>query len=439
MAYSYIGLQTVYLATYFPSVYWNTACLRVDAGLDEDSGSDYAKLARAVGNMVNSGIDVSAIDINKSGYLFEPDEENNRILFGLKALNGIGTDAIPEIINNRPYKSFEDFQERAKVNMPTMFALIKSGAFDRFEDRVEVMRRYVTQVSKPKSRITMQNFKALSEGGLLPRSLKFQRQVFNFDKTMKATCKIRKDVYALDKSDVHYRFFCKYFNTDKLSVENNHICLDAKTWKKMYDETMEDARDYIKRHGDELLVRLNESLFQEKWDKYASGGLAAWEMDAMGFYCHPHELANLDYDTYGIKRYSDLPYVPETDHTFKRGGKDISIPKTCRIAGTVVGKNNTKAQVDILTRDSGVVTVKFSLDYFAQYNRRITDMVGGVSKVVDEGWFQKGSLIVVNGYRSADIFKAKSYKKTNSHQLYKITSIAANGTIEMTNARYGEE
>ena len=437
LAYSYIGLQTVYLATYFPSVYWNTACLRVDAGLDEDSGSDYAKLARAVGNMINNGIEVSAININKSGYLFEPDEKNNRILFGLKALNGISTDAIPEIVSHRPYTSFEDFQEKVKVNRTTVLALIKAGAFDEFEDRAEVMRKYIAQISQPKSKVTMQNFKMLSESGLLPKSLKFQRQVFNFDKTMKAACKVNGG-YALDKSDIHYRFYCKYFDADILTVEGNHIFLDAKKWKKMYDNAMMDAKDYVKQHGQELLDGLNKNLFQEKWDKYARGGLAAWEMDAMGFYCCPHELARLDYGMYGIRKYADLPYVPETDYTFRRGGKDVPIPKTCRIAGTVVGKNNTKAQIDILTRDSGVVTVKFSLDYFAQYNRRITDTVKGVSKVVDEGWFQKGSLIVVNGYRSADIFRAKAYKRSNSHQLYKITRVNEDGTIDMTNKRYGD-
>lgn len=43
LAYSFVGLQTVYLATYFDPVYWNTACLRVDAGLEEDAATNYGK------------------------------------------------------------------------------------------------------------------------------------------------------------------------------------------------------------------------------------------------------------------------------------------------------------------------------------------------------------------------------------------------------------
>ena len=36
-----------------------------------------------MGNAANSGIKVSLIDINKSKYMFEPDVENNTILYSL--------------------------------------------------------------------------------------------------------------------------------------------------------------------------------------------------------------------------------------------------------------------------------------------------------------------------------------------------------------------
>lgn len=42
-SYSLIGVQCAYLATYFPILYWNTACLRVDAGLGNDTSTNYGK------------------------------------------------------------------------------------------------------------------------------------------------------------------------------------------------------------------------------------------------------------------------------------------------------------------------------------------------------------------------------------------------------------
>jgi DNA polymerase III subunit alpha len=440
LAYSYIGLQTVYLATYFPRVYWNTACLRIDAGLEEEASTDYAKVAKAIGNMVNAGVKVTPVDINKSGYLFEPDEKNNAILYGMKSLNGVGGEMISEIINNRPYNSFEDFLNRTTANKTTILSLVKAGAFDEFGDRVEIMRRYICIVSEPKKRVTMQNFASLAEKRLLPNSLGLQERTFNFNKSLKSACKFNADYFALDSSKKHYNFYMKNFDEscDKTEVIDNHICLSKKVWKSIYDKVMKPAKDYINNHKDELLDKLNGSLFQEQWNKYASGSISAWEMDALGYYYHDHELVGVRQDAYGIVPFKSLSSTPEVERTFRSKGREFSTYKTSRIMGVVIGKNNTKGQIDILTLESGVVTVKFSLDYFAKYNRRISDTVRGQSKVMENGWFLKGTPVVVNGYRSGDMFRAKSYKSTKSHQLYRITQVNPNGTIEMTNSRYGD-
>ena len=50
-------MQTLYLATHFNPIYWNTACLIVDSGaLEEDDSTDYAKIAKAIGNIRAAGI-----------------------------------------------------------------------------------------------------------------------------------------------------------------------------------------------------------------------------------------------------------------------------------------------------------------------------------------------------------------------------------------------
>ena len=201
---------------------------------------------------------------------------------------------------------------------------------------------------------------------------------------------------------------------------------------------MEPAKKYIQEHQQELLDALNNSLFQEQWDKYAQGNISAWEMDSMGYYYHEHELANVRREWYNIIEYKDLPDEPEVEYTFRRNGRDIPIYKTHRIMGTVIGKNNTKATVNLLTVGSGVVTVKFNLDYFAKYNRRITENIGGTSKQMEQGWFSKGEKIVVNGFKRGGMFVSKKYKKTPSEQLYKITQVKSDGTINMTHLRYGE-
>lgn len=377
------------------------------------------------------------MDINKSSYLFEPDEENNAILYGLKALNGVNGDTINKIVDNRPYSSFDDFQEKVHADRTVTLSLIKAGAFDEFGDREKIMRHYLSQVCGAKSKLTMQNFKALLDVGLLPAELDFQKRLFVFNKALRSCCKEGDSFRVMDN---FYDFYQKFFDIDELDVlDSGSLGIIQKKWQKMYTKAMEPAKKYISDNQDALLGKLNGSLVQEMWNKYACGDISSWEMESMGYYCHRHELANVRQEWYNIVSYRDLPEKPEAERVFKRNGREIPIYKTCRIMGSVIGKNNTKATIDILTRDSGVVTVKFDLDFFAKYNRRISESVGDTSKIMELGWFQKGTLVVVNGYKRSDQFISKKYKNTPSERLYKITQINSDGTIVMTAKRYGME
>ena len=386
--------------------------------------------------MIARGVSVKPVDINRSSYLFEPDESTNSILYGMKSLNGVGGEIIESIIQNRPYISFQDFLNKTNSNKTVILSLIKSGAFDQFGNRTKMLEEYIRQVSGPKSKLTMQNFKTLTDNHLFPKELEFQQRLFVFNKSLKANRKSGK-YYLIDNN--YYDFYERFFDVDELEPVQDTLGIEQKKWHKMYTKAMEPAKEYIQEHQQELLDALNDSLFQEQWDKYATGNESTWEMDSMGYYYHPHELANVRQEWYDIVEYKNLPDEPVSEYTFRRNGRDIPIYKTYRIMGTVIGKNNTKATVNLLTVDSGVVTVKFNLDYFAKYNRRISENVSGVNKVMEQGFFQRGTLLVVNGFKRGGMFVEKTYRNTKSHGLYKITAVHNDtGAIEMTSLRYGE-
>ena len=437
LAYSFVGLQTIYLATYFDPVYWNTACLRVDAGLDEDASSNYGKIAKAVGNIIHRGIPMSLIDINKSGYMFEPDVETGSILFGMKGLNGVGGEIIQDIIENRPYESFNDFQERVKVKKPVLISLIKSGAFDKFGDREDIMREYIWSICEPKKRLTLQNFNGLMERNLIPDSLNFERRLFVFNKVLRKFCKV-DDVYTLPEN--FYEFYEEFFDVDLTTIHDGEIAIDQKVWQKLYTKGMDKARDYLREHQEEMLQQLNQTLFDEVWNKYAAGTLSTWEMDSLGFYYHDHPMKKLDKLAYNVKAYNSLPDNPPVEKTFKRNGVDIPLFKTCRIVGAVVAKEDNKSCVSILTPESGVVTVKMSRDYYARLNRQMSQVQpDGTKKVMEKGWFTRGTLLMFNGFKRSGMFFTKSYRHTKSHQCYRIlTRVKNNGTIDMTAWRWGE-
>ena len=461
LAYSFIGYQTAYIATNWNPIYWDAACLVVNSGsLEEDNieidengilakgketGTDYGKIAKALGEIRGAGIKVSLVDINKSDYGFKPDVENNQILFGMKALSYVGAEVVNKIKEGRPYDSLKDFMERCYLNKTAMINLIKGGAFDELmrpwakqvnqSPRILAMVYYLSVACEPKKRLTLQNFNGLLEKGLIPDQLSFQRRLFKFNKYLKAHK--QRDMYVIaDKGAAD--FYTEFFSLDDISIINGQGYIFQTVWDKIYKTNMDEARDYIKLHQDEMLKAYNTILFKEQWEKYAQGNISSWEMEALCFYYHEHELANIDFAKYGIRNFFTLSPEPEVDYFFKRNGKEIPIYKLSRIAGTVIGKNDTRHLVTLLTVD-GVVNVKFTRDYYAMFNRQLSekDSETGTKHVTEKGWFTRGVKLLVTGFRRDDTFVSRKYKTTGGHQLYKISSVEGRN-INITSERYGE-
>lgn len=455
MSYSFIGYQTAYAATRWNPIYWNTACLIVNSGsLETDSddaevkekNSDYSKLAKALGTILSNGIKVSLIDINKSQFSFEPDIENNQILFGLKALSGINSETISQIIAGRPYRGIADFMARCPLNKTQMISLIKSGAFDSIEaewgkelnthPRYVVMAYYLSKACEPKNKLNLQNFNTLVQRNLIPESLSFEKKVFEFNKYLKANTKVGQYFVF---NDICNTFYKKHFDIEKLEIINGVTCIKQKTWDNIYQKEMDSARDWLKTHQNEVLNELNTQLFMEIWDKYAQGNLSSWEMQSLCCYYHEHELANVDIQKYGITDFFTLNPESEVDYHFKRNGVQIPVFKTFKIIGTVLNKDDTRAMVTLLT-PTGVVSVKFTKEYYAEYKRRISEtQENGSKKVTEKGWFGRGNLLMITGYRRDSQFVAKTYSKTSTHQLYKITLLNGGRDMELTHERKDAE
>ena len=458
LAYSFIGFQTMFIASNWNPIYWNTACLIVNSGaleeesdFDEDDDgnvvqkrektTDYTKTAKALGDIISKGIKVSLVDINNSDYGFKPDIKNNQILFGMKALSGMNSSTIDQIFAGRPYLNIADFMQRCPLNKTAMISLIKAGAFDNLatdwntdrENRLMVMAYYISKTCEPKKRITLQNLNGLIQSNLFPAELDLERRTFLFNKYLKAERK-KGQYYVFDESCNQF-FINNFEGYDYLEVINGMTCILQTKWDKIYQGVMDKVRNWIAEHHDKILEQYNTFLFKEAWDKYAKGNLSSWEMEALCFYYHEHELLHLDTKKYGIISFNSLSSDPAIDYTFKRNGKDIPIYKTFKIAGTIISKNDTRSSISLLTTD-GVVTVKFTKDYFAMFGRQISEkQEDGTKKVLEKGWFQRGVKVMVTGFRRDDMFIAKTYSKTATHQLYKIIQIYADGSIDLEHER----
>ena len=476
LAYSFVGIQTLYLATTYSDIYWNCACLITNAGgadlLDaEDVDTDveevidtdaeevdddipapttkkknksvnYGKISVALGKSKKAGINVLPPDINKSDLIFKPDAEQNAIIYGLKGIDRIGTNLVYEIITNRPYTSLEDFMNKVKVNKTQMVSLIKAGAFDNiYGDRENTMNSYLELIADKKKRITLQNMTMLFNKGLIPEELSFEAKVYNFTKYIR---KFKQgDYYFLNH--IAMRFFMENYDTDVLvdmviDGEDNHALIKQSTWDNTYDKAMNPVRAWMKANQEEILNTLNRSLFEDVRDKYALGSLDKWDMDALGTYCHNHELANLNKRAYNIVDFEDLDPEPVIASEFQtKDGGVIRMYEISRICGTVIDKDKNKSTVVLLTPTMQVVNVKVWKNQYAKWDRQISRKnPDGTKTIIEKSFFARGNKLIITGIRRDDDFVPKKYKSTTLPLFEKIEEMDADGFITKSTTERAE-
>ena len=481
LAYSLIALQEMNLAYKYPIIFWNTACLISDAGgeeeeeeideeaieenkeeepyseempwfdededeeessYDEDDGengwpativvtkegkkkkkakaTNYGKIATAIGKIISAGITIEPPDINKSSYTFAPDIENNAILYGLSGITRIGDDLVKTIIKSRPYSGIEDFLNKVKVNKPQMINLIKCGAFDGFDDRVEIMRAYVEMISDVKKRITLQNMKMLIDFGLIPDEYDLERRVFNFNKYVKKLS-LDANYYGID--NIAYGFIEEFFSLDILTPSTDTqsgFKIKKTTWDSIYKKHMDIVRPYVQKHNNELLSKVNTRLTQDVWNKYCKGSISKWEMDSISCYIHEHELYDANAEgAVKFDLYSKLDEEPQINYIANIKGKSVPIYYINRIIGTVLDRNKAKKTVSLLTPDAGVVNVKIYGGVFQVYDKQISERgADGKKHVLEKSAFSRGNKIIVTGVRDGETdFLCKKYKTTPYHRV----------------------
>ena len=480
LAYSLVALQEMNLAYKYPIIFWNCACLITDSGGNEEDedeeiveepteeivdiyeaedfeeyeyidapdkktkikkkrakSTDYKKIATAIGKMKQAGINIEPPNINTSSYTFTPDVENNKIVFGLSGILNVGEDIINDTIANRPYSSPRDYLNKVKPKRQAMISLIKGGAFDSMMERKLCMGWYLWETCDKKKRLTLQNLPGLIKHEMLPEDSEeriMARRIYEFNRYLKAICKDSATFYKLNERAIN---FLIEIGHDEMICDD--FKLDIKLWdKKVYQPWMDVFRSWIAEDKEGLLNSLNAKIFKEEWDKYAKGTISAWEMEALCFYYHDHELKHANFGRYGIYDYFKMPEDPIIDRSFEKGGKTINMFKLYKICGTCIAKDKNKSTVTLLTPE-GVVNVKFRKEYFSMFDKQISErQEDGTKKVIEKSFFNRGSMIMVQGFRSGDNFIAKKYTSSGGHQLYKIDEIKENGELILRTERLGE-
>lgn len=458
LPYSAEAVQEMNLFYHYPPVYWNCSTMIVNSGLAEDNistnGVDYGKIAQSIYKAKSNGISVEAPSITQSDLSFTPIEESNTILYGLAAISGINPAIAQQIIANRPYKSFKDFYNKnsrpSTLITPSKFRqLIKGGCFDCFcADRVKVMKYYIMLSTPQVTALTMANLPSIKAiGAHIPKEI---IAPYNFYKYITSKQffygnhpKFKsKKIYWMDNKAL------KYFNNnckDRLHEGVDYWQADEYTVvvDKSLEKVVADSKKSILKYINEptFLSKYSTALMKNRYMEFIDGNESPehWSFQALSFYSQSHELANLNLEQYNISHFTELPEEPVfTDKTWgNRSWKQYEISAIC---GTLIARNDNNHILNILTIDNEVISVKMQQGAFAWYKQTISETTEGKKNVLDPSWLDRGTLLIVTGYRRGqNDFVAKKYKNSIfNHQLQRIWKVNEDGSAQIQSSRYEE-
>ena len=135
--YGLIAYWTAYLKAHYPEAFM--------AALMTSDADNIDRLAIEITECKHMKIDVLAPDVNESFVEFAVVPGEKTIRFGMAAVKGVGVGAVEEILRARDdgkFSSIEDFAKRvstSKFNKKAWESLVKSGGFDSFGDRSDIL------------------------------------------------------------------------------------------------------------------------------------------------------------------------------------------------------------------------------------------------------------------------------------------------------------
>ena len=402
VAYTLVLMIEMNIAYKYGVGYWKTACLNINSGLEGDltKGTDYTEVSKAVNSMRDS---IILPNINKSQLKFTA--QDGEVLYGLKPIIGLDTNTLDAIIENRPFKSLEDYHARmieAKLtSTKKTISLIKSGAMDNLEDmsRRHIMAELVKLEIPQKDKVTMVQLPYYRD--IIPSEFNKLLELHDFRSRIKG-----KNKEPMNK-DIEQEFIKKYSKhvdykfTDELEI-------DIKSFEKYYNKEIKPLKEEIKKpvYAQEFTKKKR----QEYWLKECQGSISEWEIDTILFNSDEFIIDTEQVsERHNITEFDDLKNLPFIG-TNERGFREYEISA---ITGVVVGYNNQKKLVYVLTKDSGVVTIKMSRKKYTHYQEKTES---------DGSWWLRGTKLVLLGYKNGEAFYVKG------NQIYRKPVIKINGS-----------
>lgn len=411
--YTLLLMVEMNIALKYGLIYWNTACLSVNAGIygEKLSNTDYAKMPKAMADM---GKVVTNPSINHSDYGFKPDVKNNKILFGLFPIAGISKDDCDIIIQNRPYKSLQDFMDKCKFTEKKMITLIKAGCFDEFNaERRVLMMSYIKLNTPVKEKLTTVQIPKIHDH--IPEQ--FSNLVDLYDFRSRITGRNKEPM----NKEIEKQFFDTEFSKDEnnFSFENGELVINIKKFDKWYNKQITPLKEWLKTPtATQIEAAVN---MEDTWKDKCQGNICSWEFETLSTYIGEHELLSTDLiNQYQMSDFSKLDKNPTVTGWTNGRGKQYPMFEHATICGSVVDKNNKKNLIFLLDPQGHVVTVRLGAYNFKKFDKREKD---------NPSWLNRGNKLMVVGYRRDDNFYANKKNSGFTSAVMKIVDYDKNAYL----------
>lgn len=236
VSYGLLSYLTAYLKVHYPKEFMS-ACLT-------SQSENIDKISTYINECHRIGIEVLPPNINHSNKNFTPMKDSNTILFGLLAVKGIGGSAIEKLLENRPYRSLKDLNERFG-DKKSIIILIKSGAIP-CKDKMQELKRFA------ELKYEKRNYKSVST---LPT---YQNLLMNWDinvndykigkkidkeKVLELYNDKRKIKFDIEENKRHSQYLSEFYN--KYALDKNMWEFETLSMFLSYDPLKELTKKYI--------------------------------------------------------------------------------------------------------------------------------------------------------------------------------------------------
>jgi DNA polymerase III subunit alpha len=205
--YSMTGYKTAFLKAHFPIEFLLANLMAEVKSNTPDAKGNIDKIKK---ELKNHKVKIIPPDVNTSKLTYTI-SEGNKLLTGLDALKFVGEDAINDIIEKRPFKSFFDFMARVdskKVRANSIQALAAAGAMDSFKISRKLIYLYCSDYRK-KLQVWLKKHDSKVEEFVYPWPVELEWKL--------------SELYALEQFYLGESFACKPSEAYGKFFKDNHM------------------------------------------------------------------------------------------------------------------------------------------------------------------------------------------------------------------------